>query len=552
MKQSKSLLTKFSKHICLSARILGTFPARQALNKLELFIRHEKYKDYSRINTNYNNASKGHFFTLLLMNDLNLFFFGIRFLEPPNFCHNPLPAYFMIDMESSDQIGLKPRPPQPPPPPIRKNSIETVVETCSPSEASPASRKAGEEDFPGYVDSYSHAYDIDEAKDPRDSRDSREESDNDAEEENALDVTDVTHTADATEGEKEVQSSPIERESTFSLNPALKDYESDGEYDDEDESSSSQPFMPPCPPPSTIPSPNMTSRPSASNLNNMSDVDIVPLQAPRPKKGMMDRQSLGIFINWKTRYFHLEHGRIIYFEPVHWFQEGEYETAGMKIVADSAFGDAHNVIRLQSFKYPDTCFRCKTADSKRRWVLALLAHIKYANDLIVQKKQIEQLNRSRSVSIFRQPSVSRKGSLAALADAEVAVAAPSPVMVAPAPMPSLCTGWIRKRGQFFPTIRRRFFVLQEGVISYYRVEWNPLEDNAISTAVKAVKPPRALGKFPVTHYDLFSDSTEGRIELTLMPGIGSISRRRLVLYLEDYMERDKWARAINAHAAYIK
>ncbi len=35
-------------------------------------------------------------------------------------------------------------------------------------------------------------------------------------------------------------------------------------------------------------------------------------------------------------------------------------------------------------------------------------------------------------------------------------------------MPDPYVGWLRKKGQFIPSIKRRFFVLEAGIISYYK------------------------------------------------------------------------------------
>ncbi len=99
-------------------------------------------------------------------------------------------------------------------------------------------------------------------------------------------------------------------------------------------------------------------------------------------------------------------------------------------------------------------------------------------------------------------------------------------------------GWLYKKGQLFPTIRRRYFILQEGMISYYKQDLrdllptHPIDGMNFPTTdtrkhVDAIKPteeqqrqiPRPLGKFSVYDYQLYSDSSDGRIELLLMPGM---------------------------------
>lgn len=131
-------------------------------------------------------------------------------------------------------------------------------------------------------------------------------------------------------------------------------------------------------------------------------------------------------------------------------------------------------------------------------------------------------------------------------------------------------GWLYKKGQLFPTIRKRYFLLQEGVLSYYRQDLQALlptepidgmQALSISSTRKHVEDtrpaeeqrrqlPRPLGKFVLFDYQLYSDSSEGRIELMLMPGQQSRCKRKMFIYCDNYADRDRWVRALNQHAVY--
>ena len=98
----------------------------------------------------------------------------------------------------------------------------------------------------------------------------------------------------------------------------------------------------------------------------------------------------------------------------------------------------------------------------------------------------------------------------------------------------LAHGWLHKKGQIFPTIRKRYFILQQGQLSYYKqdvsalmpndpidgMKINDVDESPIVqlTEEQSKQLPKALGKFSVFDYHLYSDSSDGRIELLLMPG----------------------------------
>lgn len=340
------------------------------------------------------------------------------------------------------------------------------------------------------------------------------------------------------------------------------------------------------------------------------------IRVPKIKRGVVELQSQRMFRRWKKRYFHLERGSVIYFEPLHWYQEGEFDLAGLDIATElKPNDDLALTIRLQSPRYPDICFKCHSAESKLRWMKAFRIHIDYANQM---KRVIRSRGRNGSLLVVdsavtfergdeliaselkesyqQQPqqAMSRKrGSTVTVAivpaatittDYTVATNDIAPSAVSPEQLqkavnkfievmpiikpvvdkegvPLVHTGWLEKKGQWFPTIRRRFFLLFDGMLSYYRCEWDihpyvqqvrQEQATGKASAQKKIRPPRALGKFAITNYQFRTDFEHGRVEITMYPSLASPSRRVLVVYCNDFMERDSWLRHFNAHAEYIK
>jgi len=104
--------------------------------------------------------------------------------------------------------------------------------------------------------------------------------------------------------------------------------------------------------------------------------------------------------------------------------------------------------------------------------------------------------------------------------------------------PPICTGWLKKRGDVFKTLRRRFFVLEKGWIKWFLDE---------PTSSPALKPK---GELNLHDYQMYSDSPAGKIRLVLDPGYDSKVKRRLLLYCENYQEKTMWTRAINQHISF--
>lgn len=503
----------------------------------------------------------------------------------------------------------KPRPPPPPGPPPSKVKVPEELRNVSVESEEKISTS------PYDADVTDDAIEAEETGDSqRNSLDASDEDDDvmaDAERPNSGEV-------DSAHIEKAPRLDPIEAQSR------INQYESDGEY--EDDSCVNTPTIPP--PPSKRPSLNV---PVIAKSNEALD-SLSSLKFPRPKKGLLDKQTHGVFKTWKRRYFHLERGHVVFFEPLHWFQEGEFGLADARVANDMKHNDPPMVIRLLFPRSPDLCLQCRSLESKLRWEKAVLAHITYANEQAQLKKSrgrkgslnasspVNLNGRSRNGSVItvssanigqestsvtgggatgsdssslrgsitdgsssKERTMNRPGSIVTLTPDRNSVSNCSnpnlttlmlmstvttvPAAVGQDGVPVTCTGWMHKRGQWWPSIRRRWFVLHEGVLSYYKLEWDCLahekELRAIEAAEasgdvrgksskKKLKPQRALGRFPVTGYQYLTDTVDGRIELILEPTLASASRRLLVLYCDDYMDRDRWIRAIVAHAEYIK
>jgi hypothetical protein len=385
----------------------------------------------------------------------------------------------------------------------------------------------------------------------------------------------------------------------------LNQYESDGEYetDNYDEmfsrrSSGLRPsFISPSTPLAIASDGSLkvcdSTSQTARNGTPSFSVNSYGMRVPKIKRGIIELQAPSMFRQWKKRYFHLERGSVIYFEPLHWFQEGEFDLAEMEIASElKPADDVEVTVRLQSAKFPDISFKCHSHASKLRWMRALQVHIQYAIQLKAAVKNRTRGGRSSTVVIDDETQASQKVqpkrpsivtiSIVATADDSTQGSSDSPmnsvklqnassqileVMPIFKPVrdkngiPTVHTGWLHKRGQWFPTIRHRFFMLFDGVLSYYKKEWDVMqyvhlvreeEKAGVPSAQKKFHPPRAKGKFAITHYEFRSDFEHGRVEITLFPGLASPSRRVLVVYCSDFMERDSWLRHFHAHAVYVK
>eukprot|EP01039_Chlorochromonas_danica_P010062 gene10062-11133_t len=272
-----------------------------------------------------------------------------------------------------------------------------------------------------------------------------------------------------------------------------------------------------------------------------------PPSIPRIKRGKMSKLATGIFKNWRERFFILDKGILAYYEPEHLYMQGQFDLTGYEIVENYP-QDPPEMIRLQSHHRPDICLRTKIMKDREKWIIAIQEHVTFlqalnAQDLPRPSVIGEKTVRAQSGFVYKSTtrSVDHNG------------ASPS---AQPSPLPALntinfttvlpepCQGWLEKKGQFFPSIRRRFFILSGGTLSYYAEDITQQLNNG------TLRVPRPKGMIPLFGYELYSDTSEGHIELLLIPGPLSLTKRRLALYCDDFMVRALWVKAINAHAIY--
>lgn len=269
------------------------------------------------------------------------------------------------------------------------------------------------------------------------------------------------------------------------------------------------------------------SRSSSSSSSSML------LNADRPpiKRGIMEKQSRGIIKNWRRRFFILDRGMLAYYEPVHLYLQGQFDLTGYAAV-DGYPSDTLQTIRLQSMHGPDICLRPSSMAERDEWLAALATHFAYG------------LRHADTPTAREDDALRMEAALSCAPNDSSSSRRMRQSQKLPAPL----QGWLRKKGQVFPSVRRRFFVLAAGVLTYYSC------DVAALLAAGAERLPRPKGQLCISGYDVYSDhSAAGRIELLLVPGKAAQERgcrRRLFLFFEDFMARKQWLAALQAHAAY--
>ncbi|RYG61756.1 hypothetical protein EON64_18360 [archaeon] len=71
----------------------------------------------------------------------------------------------------------------------------------------------------------------------------------------------------------------------------------------------------------------------------------------------------------------------------------------------------------------------------------------------------------------------------------------------------------------------------------------------VSLIPQGQRLPRPKGSLDVRGYELYSDATQGEIELLLVPSQRSLSRRKLWLFCADFMDQQAWVDVLNRHCA---
>jgi len=257
---------------------------------------------------------------------------------------------------------------------------------------------------------------------------------------------------------------------------------------------------------------------------------------PKSRKGLLDKLASGIVKNWKTRYFQLDKGTLVYYEPTQWYVKGQYNLVGL-VFAHNYPADTPETIRLQVDGKPDIVLRAKDLTTRTKWRQSLAEHIRYATSIKEREFMNAQTSPGAHLSIptpSSRPVVTRSTTVTA---------------------PPICKGWLWKKGQIMPTIKKRFFILDEGNIYYYASDISSLlevvPDGEIGEGIRDHSClPKPLGMMSITQYQVYTDTSQGRIELILTPGAKSNGTRKLSLFCEDYTQRDIWVRALTSHSAY--
>ncbi len=136
------------------------------------------------------------------------------------------------------------------------------------------------------------------------------------------------------------------------------------------------------------------------------------LTVPKSRKGVLDKLASGVVKNWKTRYFQLDKGTLVYYEPTHWYVKGQYDLVGL-VFAHNFPGDTPEMIRMQIDGRPDIVLKAKDIATKNKWRQSLADHIRYATtikerELIAAQHQHSSLTTKQlMISSSSRPIVSR-------------------------------------------------------------------------------------------------------------------------------------------------
>jgi hypothetical protein len=104
---------------------------------------------------------------------------------------------------------------------------------------------------------------------------------------------------------------------------------------------------------------------------------------PEPLRGMLNKMATGYFKNWDKRFFQLERGALIYFEPVHWYLKGQFDLLGQEVAPECETAK-NNYIKLCSADRPVIWLEAETPEEKKKWIFALKEHIAFTNHVSVQ------------------------------------------------------------------------------------------------------------------------------------------------------------------------
>jgi hypothetical protein len=276
--------------------------------------------------------------------------------------------------------------------------------------------------------------------------------------------------------------------------------------------------------------------------------------------------------NWKIRQFVVEAGIISYYEDIdinHPFGKGlkdRIPLGGYEVKKISS-NQLHLCGKSDKNK-KDLLLECQAKDNAENyvdiWVNSINKHIEYA-DRIIGDKILEPSSSNRMTSMdavkgalsaaFRRPSIHLethsvpsgvKGAVSSENNSNIVTEKGNDSMTKLIP-PPLKTGWCNKQGHFISSIKKRYFVLDSGIINYY--------------VDRTDKPPYG------SNYKGSVNLTRGTIEKSLKDSTGIILKHfnadgsnittffnvvlsSKILSKYDINTLDDWVNAIQEHINY--
>jgi hypothetical protein len=234
----------------------------------------------------------------------------------------------------------------------------------------------------------------------------------------------------------------------------------------------------------------------------MADFNTFRIQSIAPpvmKGSLMKRGSFRP--NWKNRFFVLERGRLMYFEPSHWLQVGERDLTSFSIEENpSATGE--NTIILKSCKnFPTLILKAKNINVRDLWIASLNAHISFAhliaeNPILLLRIAQRVINGDRSSIAVKEAGIEHQLSESIssqqlvnvdlddddtvdtpdtpIQDEDSGFSSPSsqyscPTLSNQPAEPPVMKGWVLKQGHIVRNWKSRYCILDRGELRYYSV-----------------------------------------------------------------------------------
>ena len=107
------------------------------------------------------------------------------------------------------------------------------------------------------------------------------------------------------------------------------------------------------------------------------------------------------------------------------------------------------------------------------------------------------------------------------------------------PVPSRCVGYLKKQGGNFKTWKTRFFILEKGILTYYKAETTPGSNEGSEEKGKIFLSGALEEKIE------FTDEKKGELLLTS-------TERKLPLIVENLYLAQAWLESITEHIDYVR